>query len=328
MTPCNSRRALIVGINDYNPRCFRPLKGCVPDAQEMAKVLSRNSDQSLNFDCKLLTSADGPPITRGFLRRQWRDLFHNFKEDILFYFSGHGVLTEVGGYLVTQDGEPDDPGLPMEQVVTMANSCAARTVLLILDCCFSGSAGNPASLQPGSIGNWTVLREGVTILAASGSTELSLETGGHGVFTRLVLNALGGGAADVRGYVSAASIYAYVDAALGAWNQHPLYKSHAAFLNPIRLCEPKVPDSLLRELPEYFSRPDRQYQLDKTYERTSGVAIEAHVEIFRKFKKLQVGGLLKPTTGDDLYWTADSSGYVILTDLGRFYLQLVNDRRI
>ena len=50
--------------------------------------------------------------------------------------------------------------------------------------------------------------------------------------------------------------------------------------------------------------------------------------IFKKFKRLQIAGLLKPKIGYDLYWSAERSGYVLLTDLGKFYLQLVKAARI
>jgi uncharacterized caspase-like protein len=321
-----SKRALIVGINEYDH--FDALAGCIPDAAAMAEVLSRNADDTVNFDYRLFTSPGPTRLTRALLRQQWRELFQDFKDDVLFYFSGHGTPTDVGGYLVTQDGVKDDPGLPMEEVVTMANNSTAATVLLILDCCFSGSIGNSASVPAGNLENRAVLREGVTILAASRPTQVSTEVDGHGVFTNLVLGALRGGAADVRGRVSAASIYGYAEAALGAWDQRPLYKSHAAHLNPVRICEARVSDPLLRELPIYFPTRAHEYQLDMTYEETNGAAIPNNVAIFKKFKRLQIAGLLKPKVGEDLYWTAERSGTVLLTDLGQFYLQLVNDKRI
>lgn len=321
-----SKRALIVGINHYDR--ISSLNGCVPDATAMEEVLSRHGDDSPNFDCRLLTSPGPNPITRGFLRQQWRELFQDFRGDVLFYFSGHGTPTEVGGYLVTQDGTLDDPGLAMNDLLTMANDSQARTVLLILDCCFSGSVGNPPGLQAGNLESRAVLREGVTILAASRASQVSMEVGGHGVFTNLVLGALRGGAADVRGRVSAASIYGFAEAALGAWDQRPLYKSHAARLEPVRLCAPKVHDAHLRELPKYFPQPDHEYQLDMTYEETNGAAKREHVAIFKKFKRFQIAGLLMPKIGEDLYWVAERSGHVRLTDLGEFYLQLVKDGRI
>lgn len=321
------KRALLVGINQYEH--VSSLNGCVPDATAMSEVLARNSDDSPNFNCRLLTSPGPDPITRGFLRQQWRELFQDFQGDVLFYFSGHGSPTDVGGYLVTQDGTPDDPGLAMNDLLTMANDSKASTVLLILDCCFSGSLGSLPGSQAGSVESRAVLREGVTILAASRASQVSMEVGGHGVFTNLVLGALRGGAADVRGRVSAASIYGYAEAALGEWDQRPLYKSHAAHLEPVRRCLPRVPDALLRELPTFFPRADHRFQLDMTYEETNKEAvISAHVAIFKKFKKLQVAGLLVPAHGDDLYWTCERSGYVLLTDLGEFYLHLVKDGRI
>jgi hypothetical protein len=112
-----------------------------------------------------------------------------------------------------QDGSLEDPGLAMNDVLTLANRSKAQSVLLILDCCFSGSIGNPPNLQS-DVENQAQLREGVTILAASRPTQPSMEVGDHGVFTNLVIGALRGGSADVRGRVSAASIYAYAEAAL------------------------------------------------------------------------------------------------------------------
>lgn len=320
------KRALIVGIDHYDN--VSSLTGCVPDATAIEDVLARNADGSVNFECRLLTSPGPKAVTKVFLRQQWRELFQDFRGDVLFYFSGHGTPTDVGGYLVTQDGVQDDPGLPMDDVVTMANRSPAETVLLILDCCFSGLVGNPSALQGDGVENRALLREGVTILAASRPTQASIEVGGHGVFTNLVLGALRGGAADVRGQVSAASVYAYAEAALGAWEQRPLYKSHAAHLNPVRLCHPKVPDALLRELPKYFPSPHDAYRLDMTFEETNGAAVPENVAVFKKFKRLQIAGLLTPRSGDDLYWTAERSGYVELTELGAFYLHLVNNGRL
>jgi Caspase domain len=291
----------------------------------MANVLERNADQSPNFDCRVLTSVTGKPITRPELRQQWAKLFHDFDGDVLFYFSGHGAPTDLGGYLVTQEGVLDDPGLPMNDVVQLANNSKARSVLIILDCCHSGAVGNAASVQSE---NQVQLREGVTILAASRPSEVAIEMGGHGLFTNLLLGALRGGAADVRGRVSAASIYAYAEAALGGWDQRPMYKSHAARLEPVRLCDAKVEDGLLRELLVFFPNPDSDYRLDMTYEETNRSAKPEHVAIFKKFKLLQIAGLLRPKVGFDLYWTAERSGFVQLTTLGQFYRHLASVGRI
>jgi hypothetical protein len=320
------KRALVVGINNYEN--VSALNSCVADAESIAEVLSRNADNSINFECMTLLSPGSERITRAYLRRRWEELFHDFRGDIVFYFSGHGAPTDSGGYLVTQEGTLAAPGLPMDDVVTLANESVASTVLIILDCCFSGAAGNVVGLQPNKSSARVLLREGVTILAASRPAQVSMETDSHGVFTELLVGGLRGGAADLRGRVSAASLYGYAESALGAWDQRPLYKSHAARLEPIRCCIPRVTDDEIRAIPLYFPARDFEYKLDPTYEETSPAAIPEHVAIFKAFKRLQLAGLVRPKTGDDLYWAAERSFHAELTELGKFYLVLVSKGRI
>lgn len=323
-----AKRALLVGIDGYDDPAIVDLTACVADVNEMRSVLARNGDETVNFDCRTVTSPGRSEVTAAHLRRRWRELFADFKGDILFYYSGHGSPSDVGGYLVTQDASEEDSGLAMNELIDMANRSAASTVLVILDCCYSGAAGNVAALQ-GSLENHAVLREGVTILAASRPTQEAMEVmGGHGMFTQLVLGALRGGAADVRGRISAAAIYAYVEAALGAWDQRPLYKSHAGHLDPVRTCPPKVTDAQFHELVRFFAGSGDEYRLDPTYEETSETAIAANVVIFKKFKNYQIGGLLGPLLGTDLYWAAMREEPVGLTDLGKFYHELVTRSRI
>ncbi|MBX4938045.1 MULTISPECIES: caspase family protein [Rhizobium] len=321
-----SRRALIVGINHYDHAGVNNLSGCVPDANAMREVLGRHEDNRPNYDCLILTS-NTSRITRVNLRSALVELFA-FDGDILFYFSGHGSLEETGGYLVSQDGEPGDPGIHMDEIIRLANGSRARSVLIIIDCCFSGNMGNVSANQGGQHAQ-AQLREGMTILAASRPSEPSMEVGGQGVFTELVVGALKGGAANVRGRVSAASIYGYVEAALGAWDQRPIYKSHAKQLDSVRECEPQILDDLLRKIPEFFPTSDHVHLLDPTFEEQNvHCAKPENVAIFKIFKQYQIAGLLKNRSGRDLYWTAEQSGGVYLTPLGEFYWRLASGGRI
>jgi hypothetical protein len=316
-----TKRALIVGIDHYQH--MSQLTGCVADARCMHEFLERNGNGSPNYDCRMLTSADSFPITREYLRSQWHSLFGNFDGHILFHFSGHGTPTKAGGVIVTQDGTHGDPGLSMEELVALASKSPAKSVLLIIDCCYAGKAGDPALLQgSGSAMNQALIREGLTILAASRSTETSREIAGNGVFTKLILGALAGGAADIRGRISAASIYAYAEQALGSWDQRPMYKSYADHLPPVRLCKPTVPDSLLRQLPELFADEKSLYRLAPSYEHTELTAKPSHVALFKKFKILRNANLLTTQAGKDLYFVALEGGWVKLTALGQFYWNL------
>jgi hypothetical protein len=317
-----NKRALIVGIDQYQH--LPPLTGCVADALSMNELLQRHDDGSSNYSCRLLTSADAP-ITKDLLRSAWNGLFDNFDGHVLFHFSGHGSPTRIGGVIATQDGTQPEPGLRMDDLLLLARDSRAKSILLIIDCCFADNMGDPSFLQGTGVGqNQTYLREGLTILAASQKTETAHEAAGHGVFTKLVLGALGGGAADVRGRVSAASVYAYVEQALGPWDQRPMYKSYADRLPPVRLCKPSVPDLLLRELPRIFPLESSVFSLDPSYERTHQTAESGHIGVFNKFKVLRNANLLATRSGEDLYYVAMGSGWVRLTPLGRFYWSLAN----
>jgi len=109
-----SRKALIVGINQY-PNA--PLSGCVNDAEAMADVLERNGDTSLNFDVKRLVESE--VSTKGKLKSAIRECFTGNDDIVLFYFSGHGYIDAVGGYIVTPDYSENDWGVSMEEILTI-----------------------------------------------------------------------------------------------------------------------------------------------------------------------------------------------------------------
>jgi hypothetical protein len=321
------RLALLVGIDKYDH--VSDLSCCVADAMAMSELLQRNDDGSPNYDCEALISSGEEKITRKVLRSHWNRLFGVYKGDILFYFSGHGTPLKSGGYLVTQEGDQDDPGLAMDELLVLANLSEASSVLLILDCCNAGHLGLPAALQANGTGQYQAhLREGLTILAASRPTEDAFEAEGQGVFTRLVLGALSGGAADVRGLVSAASIYGYVEQALGPWEQRPMYKSHADQLPPVRTCRPAVSDPVLRELPTLFKAPECLLRLDPSYEFTHPSKKRKNVSLFKKFKMLRNAGLLTTVDQDDLFFAAMKCGRIGLTPVGQFYWRLAAEGRI
>lgn len=317
-----ARRALLIGIDEYDNG--PPLGGSVNDAVAMKALLEKNEDSSPNFTCRLFTSPGRVPVTRKLLRDQISELFEDFDGDVLFYFSGHGTPTKFGGYLVTQDATSDEPGVSMNDLLLLANRSKAKSVVLILDCCHSGELGNPPNMQGGSIENKAELKEGLTILAASRPKQVAVETDGNGLFTNLLLGALRGGAADIRGNVSAASTYAYIEQALGSWQQRPVYKSHADQLPPLRKCSPAVPDALLRELPTIFQTAEHYIRMDKSYEHTEPEALPENVALFDKFKLLRSARLLITEGNKDLYYVALGSMTVRLTELGQFYWYLAN----
>lgn len=310
------RKALLVGIDDY---ASGTLTGCVNDAAKMCELLSRHQDETPNFDCRpMLSPPSGTRITRPALRAAIDDLFATETEVSLFFFAGHGTVNNLGGYLVTQDATKYDEGVPMSNVLSLANNSRAREIVILLDCCHSGALGHVPRVDNES----AIVREGVSVLTACRKSEPAVERGGGGLFTSLVCDALAGGGADVCGKVTVASVYAYVDAALGAWDQRPLFKSHVSKLVSLRNCHAHVPYDILRLLPKYFSSPTEDYALDPSYESSVDPRDPEHEKIFGHMQLYRDGRLLTPVGAQHLYDAAINSKGCRLTSLGRFYWRL------
>jgi hypothetical protein len=314
------RRALIVGIDDYPDH---PLCGCVTDAKRIGEIMSRNADGSPNFDCKYIFAPPGKIVRRS-LAQAVEELFASEADVAVFYFSGHGAIDVPGGYLMTPDARVCSDGYPMRDLLAHAIKSPVRETAVILDCCHSGEFGNLVEAETGQ----ALLREGVAVLAASRSYQSSMEVDGAGVFTTLVYDALNGGAADILGRVTVGSIYAYVDQALSAWDQRPVFKAHLSKFTPLRQCEPHVDAAILRLLPIYFESPDYEFPLDPSYEPDMEPRDEKNERTFAHLQRLRDARLLVPVGEKHLYYAAINSKACKLTALGRFYSQLARQGRI
>jgi hypothetical protein len=312
--------ALLIGVDRYPTS---PLSGCEKDAQRLTEVLSRNHDQTPNFECRPILSSSGP-ITRSNLRQAIEELFTKPADAALFYFAGHGTVNNLGGYLVTPDAKRYDEGVSMADVLTLANNSPARERIVILDCCHSGALGQ----LPAVLNDAALLKEGVSILSASRDSEKAKELNGGGVFTSLVYDALNGGAADVCGRVTVASIYAYADQALGGWDQRPLLKSHVTKLVALRTCAPAVDTSILRLLPKYFSSPQADFPLDPSYEPDAEPHDATHEEVFGHLQRLRAAHLVVPVDEEHMYYAAMHSKACRLTALGAYYWHLANSGKL
>ena len=315
------KRALIVGIDDY-PEA--PLSGCVNDAKKMCDVLSKNQDGSPNFDCRTLLAPKGD-VTRFVLKQNIKELFGYEAEVALFYFSGHGTVNNLGGYLVTQDYQVHNEGLAMSEILAFANNSKTRDVVVILDCCHSGALGEIPVLKE----DHSVLRLGVSVLTASGASQPAVEaTGSGGVFTSLVCDALNGGASDVVGNVTVAAVYAYVEQMLGAWEQRPLFKSHVSRLVPLRKCKPVIDTAILRLLPQYFSDPNAEFALDPSFEPDAEPRNDEKEKVFSHLQKYRAARLLVPVGEEHMYYAAMNSKSCKLTPLGQCYWNLAKGGKL
>ena len=124
------------------------------------------------------------------------------------------------------------------------------------------------------------------LTASRGSEAAAEEEGRGGVFTNLVVAALEGGAADLRGHITPGSIYAYVDQALGAWDQRPIFKTNVTAFTSLREVEPPVPPETIRKLVSYFPSPQAEHALDPTYEDQEKGHNPDNVKIFKDLQKI------------------------------------------
>jgi len=324
------RKALVVGIGNIEGM---KLQGAINDANAIATLVATNGNGSPNFSVKQITDSD-KAITKADLKGAIKSLFEGNHDTALLYFSGHGFLNDIGGYIVTSDAVKNDEGISMDEILIMANNSDIKNKVIILDCCHSGKFGDSSLIGEGK----TIITKGVTILTASKDSESAVEINGQGVFTALLIQALSGGASDLRGDITPGSIYAYIDQALGPWAQRPVFKTNISEFVKLREINPPIPVETLRKITKYFSSPEEQFDLDPSYEDTNNPKIEhkvidpnakpEHVAIFKDLQKMQSVGLVVPEDADYMYFAAMDSKSCRLTALGNHYWNLVKNGKI
>lgn len=323
-----SRKALVVGIDEYPGA---PLFGCVNDAVAVAALLESNGDGSPNFDVRLDTNV----CTKSQLLGHLDSLFCKGESELsLFYFAGHGASKSTGS-IVTPDRSGFDYGVTMPEILALANRSKSKNKVIILDCCFSGKLGEIGSAESKD----AYIGEGVTIMTASDRDETASEDGitGHGVFTELLIQGLKGGAADIGGNITPASLYSFIDQSLGPWEQRPLFKTNISRFLPIRQIDPKVPRSIMRKLSSYFKDPNQELLLNPSFEFTNNpriehkyiepFAVEANVRIFKDLQLFESAGLVEPVGEEHMYFAAMNNKSCRLTPLGLHYWKLSKDKR-
>lgn len=314
------RKALLVGVEQYE---ITPLKGCEKDTISLANILARNDDTSSNFTSELLISSE-IFISERKLKYELVQLFNHESDIVLFYFSGHGAENEFGGYLVTQDGEQYNEGVAVNDIINLANKSKAREVIIILDCCFAGKIGNLLNFEP----EIALLRKGISIITSSRGNEFSSLENGRSLFSKILCDALNGGAADLLGNVSLANIYTYADKLLNAWEQRPIFKSHVTKMVSLRKCKPKIPLGILKNMIKYFPYKDYVYQLTPFHEPTIEPRDFQKEKEFYNLQKYTSCGLVEPEGEEHMYFAAINEKSCRLTALGKFYWEMIVKKKI
>ena len=329
------RKALIIGI-DYYPRIGH-LSGCVNDANSVKAALERNADGTRNFYAPHVLTGTGStrPVLKNDLKDSVRQLFAGDSDIALFYFAGHGYIEDTGGFLCASDSERGDDGLALSEFMALANASRARNKVIILDSCHSGIAGNDAITT-----DLAQIRDGVTIMTASTSEQYALETpgGGSGVFTRLLVDALNGSAANLVGDITPGSVYAHIDQSLGPWAQRPVFKTNVKTFVSLRRAEAPISLADLQDLTKHFPTADYVFPLDPSYEPERFEEQRQNPDIpppdpantatFSVLQKYVRVNLVRPVGVPHMWHAAMQSKACKLTVLGQHYWNLVSKELI
>lgn len=144
-----NRWALVIGASAYS-KDIGPLKYTSKEARDFADQLTGH----LGFDddnIKVLTDGSTPEQTptSEHILSSLDALLKNPRLDkgnlFIFYFSGHGVGTSKGDFLLPSDTTPDkleEMGVPVKAVIERIVQAGLKNVLFVTDACRAGQAND------------------------------------------------------------------------------------------------------------------------------------------------------------------------------------------
>jgi sugar lactone lactonase YvrE len=224
------RKALIIGISEYDDGSLEDLDFCEKDAREMAATLGQLDYRIMGYNDKILVGHVNHDVIRDAIIDFFTDPTTTAKDTLIFYYSGHGIPHTNGDcYLAASDLDPMSPfrnGFSFSDLTNMMNESVSTRIVAILDCCYSGAVkiggkndpDGAAKLARNFINDKSVKLhqqgEGKCLLAASQAHQeaYGLREEGHSIFTYYLLKGLKGNekAVDKEGNVTPDSLSKYV----------------------------------------------------------------------------------------------------------------------
>ena len=231
-----NRLAIVIGINHYADHNILALKGAKNDAEEICEILGNK--EIGNFSVRRLI---GEEATAFKIRKAISEVFWDnkaFYDLVLFYFSGHGFIDQYNdGYIAPYDMFKHQPfvnGLKMNELTDIISKTTKKaSVIVILDCCFSGILTRGDEQIEISLDK---AGKGRIAFASSEGDAVSREDlyyrhndqdepHAHGIFTSRLIDGLYGGAADKDGIINMDELRKYVEGSISeAGRQMPLFR--------------------------------------------------------------------------------------------------------
>ncbi len=258
--------AIIAGIDHYQSSKIPRLDCAVSDAQSVKKLLL----EKLNFSEKNIKLLVNEEANLSNIRRAFGEI-NRIEQNacVLIYFAGHGETVQMKnggdlGFLIPYDGQTDDEAglfatcLPMTEISNFSTILPAKHVLFLIDACYGGLAAvNSRSLskQTKNYLEKITKANAKEIITAGGKGERVIEktSWGHSIFTKILLDGLGKGMADLDGdgIVPATELAAYLKKEVTVYShnqQTPVFRSFTQdegdfvfLVNKTSDIEPSVP---------------------------------------------------------------------------------------
>jgi len=224
--------AIVIGVDDYRSDDILDLRWCEKDADLFARTLVSHCGYSSNQVLKL-TGADATleNILTALAKLTDPNL-HTDTNNLVFYFSGHGVSKDGVNYLIPQDGTPNPAlierlNIPLDQIESMLAGSNCQRQLVFIDACRSSLTQNSRSAGNGSFSDVALADQyarGMKILFCTEFGEVSRERDdiGHGLFTYFLSEGMKGGAADEQGIITIGSLEGFVFENMASYSRlHP-----------------------------------------------------------------------------------------------------------
>jgi uncharacterized caspase-like protein len=224
------RQALIVATATYEDPGLRRLRTPATDATALSGVLS---DPAIG-DFSVEQVIDQPHYKISRALEQFFDK-RSLDDVLLVHLSCHGLKDDDGRlYFAAANTErlfPASTAIRSDFLNDLMEHCRARSIILMLDCCYSGAVVRGSKGDEGVHLKEKLSGHGRAILTATNATEYAWEGsdlvgGGEGsVFTSAIVEGLRTGDADRDGdgLVSISDLYGYVEEKVRAERrgQHP-----------------------------------------------------------------------------------------------------------
>jgi len=210
------RRALLVGVNDYQHPSLPPLKYAVRDVADLAVVLEKSGYEVvlLSDDAGRLDAQRAP--TKANIERELSAMSARCQrgDTFLLALAGHGLQFGKQAYFCPREGRPleslTDSLVSVTKIYDSLEGSFAGTKLVLVDACRNdptpgrGRSGIDADAAPPPQG------VGVLFSCNRGQRAYEHDDLQHGVFFHYVLEGLNGQARDTEGEVTFDSLSVYL----------------------------------------------------------------------------------------------------------------------